>query len=1255
MVNIYGQKGGSSSSSGTSEDPNTLTSRQFFKVIDWVSYGKSGGLRGDDIRKSVILNGSPVMNPDGSINHDGVTVEQRLGLPDQEYVAGFSDGVSSEESVGVEVRKDSPVVRTINNLSCDRVRVTIRFAQMTSVSGNTVSGAVVDWAIDVKPSDGPWYEALRDTVDGKTTAEYPKDRTVALTGTGPWNVRVRRLTDDSTSSTRVDAFSWYSYTEIIDGKFTWPNVAYVALKFDAKKFGTSLPTRAYDWSPVEVSVPSNYDPVAHTYSSNFWDGSFKQAATDNPIWHAYDVVTNDMSGVACDKFEMYELAQYCDETVSDGMGGERPRFTINTTLTERRAAIEWLSDIMSCCRGMFYWDGAAIKFLLDKPAPIERYLLPENVTEEGFKVQSASVDARYTVCNVTFNDPDNMFAAAVETVIDHEGVRKYGYVSKDVTAVGCTNRAQAHMYGKWVLYCDLNETHRLTFKPTIDNADLRPGMIIAVTDGKRAGVRLGGRIKSYSAEGKSLVVDKLPEEKVASGQSWSIAIRTEKGEWETGKVTSLDSDSGLVLLESALEYSPVDYAPWVMIGEKLAPEQWKVISISEDDGEYQVNAVEHHPNKYAYVEKDVYLEEVATSGYTKGALASPDGLSALVSTYNAGTQQMQRLTLSWTPSSDARTDHYTVSVKRPSSSSYEELTSTTMCSVDVDNAESGKWSFRVAATSRLGVSSPWSVYSTEVSNLLAPVAPDSVSVTTGNRAATLAAFKTSNVGQTFEFWMSDTELSSNIEGNARHVAAGDNVTISGLQPDHLYYFYVRGSNAFGVSAWYPLQAKTTNIFTEEIDGVIADISKEGGPLDSIKKSATEAAASEARRVVPEEAQKAIDSFESNSFTPLLDKVNKQGDAFQSFKESVENDQLAQNQSINLTIAAVKSANASVSTEAMARTSADEALGARIDTTEASLGETNAKVVEESKARASAVEAISGKVDTMTASINDARSEIKNEAVARADADKSISTQLTAMSSNYDDKLSSLEKSVTTASDSVSAVASDNERLKATLEEKTAQYDEQHEAQVSDQLAQNVALSMQIAKTSISTAMVSTETVTRANDVMAMAKVVTGVSAAVDDLSASVKTEMKVEIDKLTGIINSQYTISAATFNGKTAAIGLTNNGVTTDIGFLADRVWIASGDGSNQVFPFVVDGGRVMIQTAMIGNGTIGGYLQSDNYAAGSSGWRLGKDGNIEANNGTFRGQLDMSNTSGSRKVVRGSFGDQYYENGQLVMEIGFL
>lgn len=1069
MLEIYGQKGGKgggSSSSGTSEDPNTLSSHQYFKVIDWISYGACGGLRGDDIRKSVILNGSPIMNPDGSINHQGVTIEQRLGMPDQEYMKGFGDAVSSEESVGVEVRKDSPVVRTINNLSCDSVAITIRFAQMTRVDGNSIHGASVEWSVDIKPSDGAWHEVLVDTVDGKTTSEYTRQKTINLTGTGPWNVRVRRNTDDSTSTNRVDAFTWHTYAEITDGKFTWPNIAYVGLKFDAKLFGSSLPSRAYDFTPVEVRVPSNYDPIKHTYYSQFWDGTFKYASTENPIWHAYDVVTSDMSGVSCDKFEMYALGKYCDEFISDGMGGTRPRFTINTTLTERRPAIEWLSDIMSSCRGMFYWDGEAIKFLLDQPAAVERYLLPENISEEGFKVQGSSIDSRYTVVNVTFNDPDNLFASTVETVMDHDGVRKYGYISKDVTAVGCTNRAQAHMYGKWILYCDLNETHRLNFKPVIDNADLRPGMIIGVTDGKRAGVRLGGRIKSYDAANKNIVVDKLPEDKLTSGQKWNLAIRTDKGEWETISVSSIDTAKSQITLSTALKNNPVDHAPWVMIGEKITPELWKVISISEDDGEYEVNCVEHHPNKYAWVEQGVYLEETPHSAYEKGALAPPTNLSMMTSKVMDGTVEKQRLTLSWTSSVDSRTDHYAVSVKRPSSSSYETLSTTTMCSVDIDNAEPGKWSFRVAALSNFGTASPWAVYSSEVSNLLLPVAPDRVETQVGNHSVTLAAFKSSNVGQTFEFWMSEADISAGIEQNARHVADGDNVAVSGLQPDKEYFFYVRGSNNYGVSRWYPLQVKTTINFSEEMKLINEQINAPGGLHDVLVNDAKS------------EAQKAVEGQTAG----IKEDLKKQGNAFNDFKQSTNIDQTVQNLQIQLTQAHTTAGRAAVTTENITRVTNDDALASQVTT----------------------------------------------------------------------------------------------------------------------------------------------------------------VSANLDNLSATVREEMTAEVNKLNETVNAQWTIETQTSNGKTSAVGLKNNGKTSEFGVLADRFYIQSNVGGEWSTPFVIQDGRVWMNSAMIGNGTIGGYLQSDNYQSGSAGWRLNKDGYLEAVGGKFIGNVEAT----SLKVQ-----SQNYGGGLLITE----
>lgn len=351
---------------------------------------------------------------------------------------------------------------------------------------------------------------FNDIISGKTTSKYQRAYRIELPSPGPWDIRVRRITADSTSSAIVNNTWWDSYTEIVDAKLTYPNSAIYALQIDSKQFN-QIPTRGYELNGIKVKVPSNYDPLTREYTGT-WDGTFQTAWSDNPAWVFYDIITNDRYGLGelvpesmMDKWGLYTIAQYCDTMVPDGFGGYEPRFTCNLYLQTREAAASVISAMASVFRGIAYWSAGGVQVAQDAPKDVEQLFTPANVVDGMFSYSGSASKTRHTVVLVSWNDPQDGYKQKIEYVEDAAGIARYGVVQTEVLAVGCTSRGQAHRFGRSIIYTELQEMEVVSFKAGLDSVYVQPGSIISIQDPTRAGKRFGGRILGYS--GQTLYLD----------------------------------------------------------------------------------------------------------------------------------------------------------------------------------------------------------------------------------------------------------------------------------------------------------------------------------------------------------------------------------------------------------------------------------------------------------------------------------------------------------------------------------------------------------------------------------------------------------------------------------------------------------------------------------------------------------------------------------------------------------------------------
>lgn len=512
IIGYGGGKGGGGGQRAPIEDPDSLRSRAYARVIDLLSEGEIEGLATPARPlQSVYLDRTPVQNEDASFNFKGVTIATRPGTQGQNYLKGFPS-VEAEVAVGVQVTQSTPVVRTISSSAYDAARVTISIPQLSRVNTNNgdTTGTDVRITIEVQPNGGSYVQQINDLIRGKSTSKYQKSYLLDLTGSPPWNIRVNRITDDSTSATLQNQTWWESLTQITNAKLTYPNSALAAMVIDSQQFA-NIPVRGFDIKGLRIRIPSNATVRADgslTYSGS-WDGTFQIAWSSNPAWCFYDMLTNERYGLGqyvsadqIDKWALYSIGQYCDELVDDGFGGTEPRFSCNLYLQQRAEAFKVMQDMASIFRGMAYWASGQLTAVQDAPSDPVALFADANVIsadENGnplpaFTYQGSSLKTRHTVALVSWNDPDDYYTLKPEYVEDADAIARYGVVQTSVVAVGCTSRSQAHRVGKWLLYSESNETETVTFKAGLDAALVRPGQIIQVADKNRAGARRGGRV-----------------------------------------------------------------------------------------------------------------------------------------------------------------------------------------------------------------------------------------------------------------------------------------------------------------------------------------------------------------------------------------------------------------------------------------------------------------------------------------------------------------------------------------------------------------------------------------------------------------------------------------------------------------------------------------------------------------------------------------------------------------------------------------
>ncbi|PYZ59946.1 DUF1983 domain-containing protein [Providencia rettgeri] len=703
-MRIQGAKGGSSKPRTPVEQKDSLLAESTAKLLLAISEGEiAGGL--DDT--CIFLDDTPIGNADGSKNFEGVTWEFRSGSEHQEYIQGIPS-VDNEIAVGMELKDDQPYVRTVNNTQLSAIRIRLSAPQFLQQHDNgDTTGYRVDYVIELSTDGAGYKDVVKSAFDGKTTSEYPRTHRIDLpkASTG-WQVRVRRLTKNQNNARIADRINIAAIAEVIDAKLRYPNTALLFITFNARQFNNRIPkVSVRPKGGLLIKVPANYDPINRTYSGG-WDGTFKLAATNNPAWVFYDLVLNNRYGCGdrikasqIDKWDLYKIAQYCDELVPDGHGGDgkEPRFLCDVYIQSQESAYTVLRDIAAIFRGMTFWADNKVKAVADMPASIFRTFTNANIVGGKPSYSGGSTQNRYTQALVSFTDINNHSNDDIEPVVDLKLQRRYKTVRKvELSAIGCTRRSEANRRGRWALLTNAND-RMISFATGLEGAIPSPGHIIAVADSSLAGRNTGGRISSV--EGRKITLDRTTSIKAGD----RLIVNLPSGGSEGRTVTAVNKK----VVTVSVEYSqvPQKEAVWVVDSDDLAVQLYRVINISDNaDNTYTINGTIHNPDNYDHIDSGARIDERPITVIPPNVQPAPKNVR--ISSYSQVDQGIAFTTLrvDWEAAESAIA--YEAEWRRDNGN-WINAPRTSTLGFEVNGIYAGRYQVRVRAINASEISSVW--------------------------------------------------------------------------------------------------------------------------------------------------------------------------------------------------------------------------------------------------------------------------------------------------------------------------------------------------------------------------------------------------------------------------------------------------------------------------------------------------------------------------------------------------------------------
>ncbi|MEE7181623.1 host specificity protein J, partial [Escherichia coli O2:H6] len=795
------------------EAKDNLKSTQMMSVIDAIGEGPvEGPVKG---LQSILVNKTPLTDTDGNPVIHGVTAVWRAGEQEQTPPEGFESS-GAETALGVEVTKAKPVTRTITSANIDRLRVTFGVQSLVeTTSKGDRNPASVRLLIQLE-RNGHWVTEKDITINGKTTSQYLTSVILNNLPERPFNIRMVRETADSTTDQLQNRTLWSSYTEIIDVKQCYPNTAIVGLQVDAEQFGGQQMAVNYHIRGRIIQVPSNYDPEKRTYSG-IWDGSLKPAYSNNPAWCLWDMLTHPRYGMGkrlgaadVDKWALYAIGQYCDQSVPDGFGGTEPRMTFNAYLSQQRKVWDVLGDFCSAMRCMPVWNGQTLTFVQDRPSDVVwPYTNSDVVVDDngvGFRYSFSALKDRHTAVEVNYTDPQNGWQTSTELVEDPEAILRYGRNLLKMDAFGCTSRGQAHRAGLWVIKTELLETQTVDFTLGAQGLRHTPGDIIEICDNDYAGTMTGGRILSIDSASRTLTLDR----EVTLPDTGTSTVNLINGSGKPVRVDITAQPAPDRIQVSALPDGVETYGVWGLSLPSLRRRLFRCVAIRENtDGTFAVTAVQHVPEKEAIVDNGATFEP--QSGSLNSVI--PPAVQHLTVEVSASDGQYLALAKWDTP---RVVKGVRFSLRLTSGSGENSRLVTSAITADTEHRFSGlplgEYTLTVRAINSYGQQGE---PATTTFRINAPAAPASIELTPGYfQIMAVPRLAVYDPTVQFEFWFSEKRITdtAQVETSARYLGTGSQWSVSGphIKPGTDFWFYVRSVNLVGKSAFVEASGRASN-------------------------------------------------------------------------------------------------------------------------------------------------------------------------------------------------------------------------------------------------------------------------------------------------------------------------------------------------------------------------------------------------------------------------------------------------------------
>ncbi len=1168
-MELIGAKGGGGG--GGVEAPDTLHSIATAKILDIVSEGPIVGPI--DGLKSVVLGGTPIQNPDGSTNFQNYSVDWRLGTSDQTFMPGFPS-VENEIAVGVALTSDTPWSKAVQNtqLTAVRIRFGVPAIEVQDKSNGNIDGYKIDYAIDVATDGGSFTQVLTNSLSGKAASLYERTERINLpvSKTG-WVVRVRRLTPNKHDSSIQDTVNIEALTEVIDRKLRYPNTAVFGMQFDAKSF-SSIPTRGYLVRGRIIAIPSNYDPESRTYFGT-WDGTFKQGWTNNPAWIFRDLALHPRYGCgrsidasALDKWSLYEIARYCDVMVPDGLGGMEPRFTCNTVIQSQADAFKVLQDVAGIFRGQAYWGAGSVIATADMPMEPAHVYTQANVIDGEFNYSGTSRKSRYTVAQVSYNDKTNQFKQAVEYVQDDDGLARYGVIKASITAFGTTSQGQAHRLGLWAIHSSRLETQTLSFSVGLDGTMAAPGDVIAVADAKKAGRRIGGRIRGMS-DMATVVLDKAPVVKVGD----DLTVIMPDGFAQKRAVSSVNGDT--IKVNPAFTDKGVSGAVWMVESDDLVSQLFRVISIAEeaDNGQvvYTMNCAQHEPGKYALIDNGAQIKKRPITVVPPSVQPPPANVRITQNVVIDQGTAKTTMTVAW-DAADKATSY--LAKWRKDNGEWVSMPVTGALSLDVVGVYSGMYDAQVRAVNALGVTSiPGMSQPTAIKGKTG--APPAVALLTASLDQMFAieinwgfpADGSANDTQRTDIWQSRTPAFSDGVLQGSYAYPTNKAVLMGLAAGQAVYFWARLVDTSGnIGPWYPVETGAgvkgmSNAdaipLLEALVGKITD-SQLGKDLlskvDAVPGLVDEVAALNTSVAQIPQIKADVSGLQKNvsGLSTSASSLSTAVTAIPGIQTDVKGLSTAVSSLLNVDLPALNTSvddlNAHVSelhdqvfpwmagddgsfagndgalvgvvSEQSMREEADLALGQRIEGVGAALnaqGDTiRASVIQEMQARADGDMAQAALTTALRAEFNDNAASVSQQLQTQADATSAVASDVSALKTSVAGNTAAINTLSTTSSDADAALAKQITNLStSTVEGIASAVSTEQKARVDGDAANAQAITSLNTTVKGNTSAISTLSTASADADKALAQSISDLKTQTGkDISAAVATESKARTD-----------------------------------------------------------------------------------------------------------------------------------------------